>query len=151
MATAFLLCACFSYTFGANQVECEQYEAKEFEDDVKLIICNMRTTTVIDSVSFEIANKRSDITALVFNGNPKIKFLPIRVGRSFENLEIVSASNCAVKRIIKDNFSGLEKLFVLILRDNKIETIKSDVFQHLSSLRMLTLGEFLALWGFKGF
>jgi Leucine-rich repeat (LRR) protein len=76
---------------------------------------------------------------LTLSNNDKIKFLPSKVAENFPNLLGYRASGCGIKKISKQDFTGLSKLKWLFLSRNEIEVIKEDTFQEVKNLEFLTL------------
>lgn len=122
---------------SAEQIQCEKKEIQFFH--IRGIgdqqTCWMRTSK-IDSNDTTIEADEA-ITALEFEVNKDILFLPVGVGISFPHLIQYSANGCSVKTIVKDNFQGLSELVILFLQYNKLETVNSDTFEGLISLRYL--------------
>lgn len=90
---------------------------------------------------FEISPRDETIEELDFSLNKKIRFLPIKVARTFSNLLAYFADSCSLTEISKDNFENLVNLTTLSLRENQTERIASDTFEDLKSLRGLYLGD----------
>lgn len=102
----------------------------------------MTNATTIDSHGFTISSAKDEtITALRFDGNKKVLFLPVGVYEQFPNLAFLRADHCSIRTISKENFKNLKKLKELQLYYNQIETIGTDVFEDLTSLELLYLGE----------
>lgn len=103
--------------------------------------CLLNGTTVISDENVELGGiKNVNVDTILLNNNKKIEFLPVRVYKTFPNLEIYLASEAAIKKISALNFAGLSKLEFLILDFNKIEIIPEDCFQELIQLQEIDLG-----------
>lgn len=121
---------------------CESIVTKHFADnDAETKICLMRTVTSIDTVNVALSDVNDEVNALVFNTNKKIKFLPVNVSHNFPLLKSYSATACSLRGIRKDNFRDLEKLEILILTNNKIETVRSNVLEDLQNLKILLISK----------
>lgn len=83
--------------------------------------------------------ENSDVVAMLFTGNEKIKFLPVNVHRKFPNLEVYMATGTAVKEISAWHFARLSKLRMLDLAVNQIESIPDDCFRGLTNLYKINL------------
>lgn len=108
---------------------------------------NVPTCRVPKRVSLSVAGTKfpspldSRIKGIEFFGNSKISYLPVNIQESFPNLIRYGAGKCAVKTISKENFEGLTYLRQLLLFENFIKKVPSDVFQGLVSLEFVNLGE----------
>lgn len=96
--------------------------------------------TAINSDDTTVA-KAESVTALSFDSNKKVLFLPVEVAVSFPNLVYYSALNCSVKRILKKHFKDMKKLKILVLSKNQIDTIRRDVFEDLNLIEFIGLGK----------
>lgn len=79
------------------------------------------------------------IQGLNIDNNNNVKFLPEKLGETYPELTAMRVSHCAVKKLEKKHFEGLNKLMFMSMFGNKIETISSDAFKDLSSLQFLHL------------
>lgn len=100
----------------------------------------MRTSTSIDAEGSTISPKDESAQGLDFDGNKKIKFLPIKVAETFPNLLVYDARICSLT-ITKANFEGIDKLNLLYLHENRISTINSETFEDLIALEKFKLRE----------
>jgi Leucine-rich repeat (LRR) protein len=105
----------------------------------------MKTEAKIDSDYYRIYDKEFNqykgITGLNFDSNKKIEFLPIDIGSYLRGLEALSAYDCAITSIKRENFMNLVKLKYLSLDNNNIERIESDTFSNLHSLEHVRIGK----------
>lgn len=121
---------------------CEKIEDQSLSSPVGTVsACCMTETTSIDTPEATITTHDSSISAINFQQNKKIKFLPINVVESFAYLLAYTASSCSLKEISKSKFKGLRKLQILWLSYNQIEKISSDTFEDLTDLKKLYLCE----------
>lgn len=94
----------------------------------------------IDSKNFKIVNEKDEVMkGLVFTSNTKVLYLPVDIFQVFPSIETYLAEECSIQEIIKENFRGLVKLKMLILRRNKISTIRSGTFEGLHALKTVEL------------
>jgi Leucine-rich repeat (LRR) protein len=125
-------------------VTCEQFKENHYWGVIlnNLKTCLMDKETRISSDGFElIAVRNESVKGLTFGGNRKIRFLPESPSENFPNLEGFSAGGCSIKDVSRKNFKNLDKLKVLWLSYNQIETIKSETFKDLIALEEITLRE----------
>lgn len=123
----------------ATEIECERIE--RFSESEKC--CFLNATTVIDEhVTFN-GLENSEVDAIMFPDNKKIKFLPVDVYRKFPNLEYFVAKNASIVEISAVNFWRLSKLKLLNLQENQIEFIPNFCFEDLSKLLGINLGKIL--------
>lgn len=132
----------------------------DFSDASETVLCssvidhsfnteNNYTTCFVDlripaSVNYKLGRVLdNNLTAVYFQKNKDLKYLPQKVSELFPNLEVYDASHCAIAEIAKSNFEGLTSLELLWLGNNSIEVIREDVFEDLRSLVQLHLGETL--------
>ena len=126
---------------SADQVSCEKIGHYDFGLG-SWKTCYMDKTTEINSADTTIASRDESVEGLYFYNNKNIKFLPIEVSEKFPNLLGLGARDCSLTTISKANFKGLSKLRYLSLAQNRIEKIRSDVFEDLVALEHLYLCEF---------
>jgi Leucine-rich repeat (LRR) protein len=104
----------------------------------------MMEETIIDDDDYTIANEKdTKVSGLLLEHNQKVKFLPIKVAEKFPNILGISAFDCKIKSISKENFENLHKLTEIHLHGNMIETIYSNTFEDLVSLEVIFLGKCL--------
>lgn len=105
-------------------------------------ICYMEKKSRIISTGYEIDTRKIDhVIGIVFDYNFKIFYLPEKVHKKFPNLQGISAENCSVKSISRNNFAKLPSLSVLLLNGNKITAITSDTFVDNINLLFIDLSE----------
>lgn len=138
-AIVILLLAALSKVEG-KQISCEKKTFESWGDIGSQKTCWMKKSTKIDSSDFKIVADAS-VGALFFNNNKKISFLPVEVGTSFPSLKLFASKYCSIKTIAKAHFKGLKALQSLNLENNQIETIGSDTFEDLTSLKELYLSK----------
>lgn len=124
----------------AQDTTCEEVENNDWDYHGTQKTCFMDQTTEIESPGIEVAEDPDDsIKALHMGFNKQIHFLPSDVCKSFPELIVYYAPNCSLTSIDKSNFENLYRLEMLLLRNNKIELIRSDTFEDLISLKRLSL------------
>lgn len=103
--------------------------------------CYVQHATIIDTTndSFVVDERDKDLEILVIHRNQHVEFLPVLVHETFPNLIGYSVKDTPIKSISKRNFEKLHKLEVLWLEGGQVETIRSNTFEDLSSLRMLMI------------
>lgn len=132
------------YAFAAiySEVHCESMADHWWNYAGNQKTCFMTKTSVIVSNGYKISPLNVEgVTAISFKRNHKIFHLPEKVHEVFPNLTAYSASSCSIKTISKHNFENLNRLLVLWLYGNSIETISSNVFTDLTSLEAVDLSE----------
>lgn len=98
--------------------------------------------SVIDSPGFELNVDRNVTVAGLRAARIKsLKYLPVKIVKIFPNLLRYDASSSSVISITRDNFHGLKKLKVLMLRRNEISNVAHDTFSDLIALQELLLNE----------
>lgn len=98
-------------------------------------------STIIDGPDFTIASPRNpSILKLEIERNPKIKFLPIRVGEIFPNLDSYEVKKCSIEMIKQEHFADLHYLIDINLSSNEIEKIEGPAFYQLTHLEKIDLG-----------
>lgn len=120
------------------RIACESVRSEKYFYLDRQKTCSI-PNTAINSDDTTVA-KAGSVTAISFNGNKKVKFLPVEVAFTFPNLVYYSALNCSIKVILKKHFKDLKKLKILILSENQIEIIRKDVFEDLRLLEFIDLG-----------
>lgn len=99
-------------------------------------------STVIDSKDFTITSERDEtVEAFHADGNKQLKRLPNNLGKKFPSLFQLSAADCSIKEVLKENIKGLSKLQFLFLSGNKIEKIDDDTFEYISAVEIIDLCE----------
>lgn len=97
---------------------------------------------MIDSPGVLISSSAdASIGALYLEYNRKVKFLPENPAESFPDLVVYNAGYCSIETITKENFKGLSKIIKIFLQSNKITKVPNDVFEDLSVMEGLWLGE----------
>jgi Leucine rich repeat len=132
----------------AGQVQCETIGCGDWGPDAagSPNTCWMHETTVIDQKNMTIANRDGAVRGLSLWINKKIHYLPIGVKEAFPHLEFISAGQCSVKEVSKENFAGLTSLKALWLEENRIEKIDTNTFEDLVSLKHLWLCKKIENW-----
>lgn len=130
-----------SETILCESISEGQFSSVGFTEALKT--CLMHDTTTIDSEGFVISPADSSVLAMTFFHNKEISFLPIKVYKTFPNLEVYNAESCSLTSVSELNFKKLRKLKFLSLMDNQIERIKSDTFEDLALLETLWLGRII--------
>lgn len=128
-----------------RQVRCEKVESFNWNYVGAKPTCFMDKTTALDASDFSLSYlmdrpaNRLQVEGLRLAFSKKIRFLPINVHQSLTSLMIYDAQSCYISTIIWDNFEKLGVLKVLLLNNNQIEKINSDVFTDLMSLEWLVM------------
>lgn len=120
----------------AVKVNCEKIERfSEYKN-----ACYLNESSVIEAnkVTFTGPDK-SEINAILFDDNKRIRFLPVNIYKKFPNLEFFSSRNTSVKEISALNFKFLASLKVLNLQENQIEFIPDYCFDGLTRLNEIYL------------
>lgn len=127
-----------------NYITCEKitvYKIQQNQSEAPKA-CFMGKNNTIQSPETEFLHTEDVcVTALTFASNKGIFFLPLRVSKSFPNLERFVAYQCSLSTIIKLNFENLHRLKVLNLGANQIKTFANDVFDDLKALEELDLSK----------
>lgn len=87
----------------------------------------------------ELAAKFNPDVEILYINSPSAQYLPVNVGSIFPNLINYVAIRLQIKKIYYQNFKLLNRLNVLILILNEIETIDSDTFDNCVTLLSLYL------------
>lgn len=126
---------------AASEVSCEEVRYCNLKIFFGLQMTCVFNEVTIDSQGFTIASAENDaVTAMGFFRNKNVSFLPVNVYNLFPYLVTMSASSGSIKTISKENFKHLKKLRGLYLDKNQIKTIRTNVFEDLTSLERLDLG-----------
>lgn len=127
-----------SGTLEAAEINCEKVD--RFDTFKKC--CYLNSMTAISSIDSNVAGLENfNVDAILFNGNRKIKYLPINVSKKFPNLETFLAKNAFVKEISALNFERLSKLKFLDLRENQIKFIPDYCFEDLIKVNTILLSK----------
>lgn len=107
--------------------------------------CELEYGINIDSPDYSFAANanESNLEVLIIGHQQNVEFLPVLVHKRLPGLKVYWIVNTPVPRISKRNFEKLYKLNVLQLDRNRIETIKSDTFEDLTSLKYFGLCKYL--------
>lgn len=123
-----------------KRVECEEVKDSKWNHVGIRRTCFMDDTTTIEAPGISISTTRDEaMGAMGFIANKNISYLPVMAYVNFPNLEIISAYQCSIVEITKENFAKLSFLRALWLGENKISEIKTDTFEDLTSLVVLSL------------
>lgn len=94
----------------------------------------------IDSSEFTIGSAKDEtVEEIYFDHNPNLSFLPKAIGEKFPNLLSLSAWDCSLIIVSKDNFINLSSVRRMALNENQITTISAETFKDLQSLEWLFL------------
>lgn len=127
---------------GIREVPCEKFSETSWENLGKLLTCDLDGTTRIDTPHFKISSPRQEnVQAVTFGRNQKIDFLPLETYKKHPNLLVYGAWECSIKSVHKGNFQYLDRLKIVFLHRNQLETINSDTFEDLLNLEFLSLGK----------
>lgn len=136
MFAIFLVFFVAAVKLEAAELNCEKIESYErFKT-----CCYLNKTSEIREENVELGGiKNLNVSTILFNGNKKIEFLPVKVFKTSPNLKAFLAIGAAIKKISASNFAGLSNLRYLTLRGNKIQFIPDDCFQGLNHLQDINL------------
>lgn len=94
--------------------------------------------------NFEIKDERNeDVQTIDFQGNKKVKYLPIKLHRKFPSVRVYVAERCNVEEISQANFENFFHLEELNLYGNRIETVRRNTFMYLVSVKTIYLSKFM--------
>lgn len=124
-------------TFRVSALCCSNIRENDWWG-TKLITCYVKAVGINDP---DCTDVRIDITAFSVEGIKGLRELPSNVGKRFPNLIIFDAGSCAITKLSKANFANLTKLKNLFLGYNQITEIPDGVFDDLTSLVYLAMGE----------
>lgn len=134
LATAVVFFVAAVATFEAAEIPCEKVDVY----DTFKQCCYLNETAVIDVANVTVAGlENSEVDAILFDDNSKIKLLPVNLYKKFPNLENFQARNASIKEISALNFQRLSNLEYIDLEVNQIEFIPDDCFQGLSKLNVI--------------
>jgi Leucine-rich repeat (LRR) protein len=125
---------------SASQISCEKIQDNTWSYVNAVRICTVQKIT-IPAEGYEFASLDASVTGLEFKYDSNMSFLPIRVDKAFPRLLAISAQQCSLIKISRENFRNLIKLKVLWLLQNQITTIYRNTFVDLVALEWLDLGE----------
>lgn len=80
----------------------------------------------------------SDVVSFIAK-NQNISFVPHNISKFFTNLSRFEVKNSLLTGVVKENLAGLAKLDTLILTNNRIRSLKADVFEDLYNLKRVEL------------
>jgi Leucine-rich repeat (LRR) protein len=124
----------------ASEISCESYANVENESPVGMVkTCLMNETTVINEENVSVSNRDENTLGFTFEENKNIFVLPIGAAEAFPNLLVYNAYKCKISEVSKKHFAGLKKLQTMLLSNNQIENIPSDLFEDLTSLVIIHL------------
>lgn len=124
-----------SLGYKVNALSCEEIKGCYLSKEC----CHMNVNTRIDSVDLTVSPRDDNITTILFAQNKQIHLLPVSLGNSYPNLRFFDAGHCSVREVSRKNFEKLENLIWLDLRENQIESLRSDTFKDLPVLETLIL------------
>lgn len=103
--------------------------------------CDLKSESYIDAPDFTFTKNLTyaEFEQLVIANQRLVEFLPISVHEQFPRLINYKVSNTPILKIAKKNFEKLDKLKVLVLTNNRIESIKSDTFEDLVNLERIQI------------
>jgi Leucine rich repeat len=129
-----------------DETWCEKFSVWPWSFSGGQRTCRVSITKAINSPSFLLPlNRDATVKGLEFFGNINIVHLPVNVKEIFPNLLGFGAGNCSIRIVARENFQGLVKLKELLLFENFIEKIPSNVFDDLTSLEFINLGLFVLI------
>jgi hypothetical protein len=86
--------------------------------------------------------EKSNVTGVWFDGPSKVDFLPTQMLSDFPQFNGIVISGCQTLTAIKNDLftKDFRPIQFLCLHHNKIETVESNAFQHLSKLKWISIG-----------
>ena len=109
------------------------------EEEEGFHTCNI-SDQKIDGEEFSVAGVSNlSIQGLWISNNEEVNFLPENVAESFPGLIRYRVDLCLIKKVNEKHFKGLNKLELLKLSGNGIESIDGDSFKDLIKLKDLDL------------
>lgn len=130
---------------GGIQLRCDfksdiqaEHTCYVYKEDGHLDIDNENTRIV------QIARKNGEIVKNIDVTSLKIlyihlKFLPIKLGETFPNLQSYEIFLSELEKVTRRNFQDLRKLEVLEIRHNQLKDLPVDTFYDLTELREINL------------
>lgn len=92
--------------------------------------CFLNNQTTIDSQEVSLTSEIDlNVKWINFDGNKKIKFLPIHVSTRFPNLKCFLASSCSIKTISRETFVECPKYLCFIFLTIKSKKLKVTRFR----------------------
>lgn len=128
-------------TNAKSKISCELNDMLQFVNSFWHQSCLLDRSAKIRTPDVQVASNVSSTSALYMNGNKKILYLPFGLSLVFPSLYVITAQDCSVIELRKENFSGLKQLSHLGLEGNMIETIESETFRGLDSLVVINLSK----------
>lgn len=122
-------------------IACEKIETVRWYTNENLMTCTMLTFSSIKTPNLRFSSSDDSVTAVNFENNKAIEYLPLDIYENFPDLTWIQACWCSIKSIDKENFQSLKKLRKLNLHHNKIVQISDHTFEGLEALKELNLGE----------
>lgn len=104
------------------------------DDDARIV----RTITGEHLKNKTIERKSDDVTQYFARG-VNIDRFPGGLGAHFENLEVIRITACNLRLVLKEDLENLDNLKFLDLIGNKMEKLESDTFEHTRGLREVIL------------
>lgn len=127
-------------TVSSDTISCEFLGHRKIHDIEILLSTCLFYSFKIDSKDIEIEyNETAVIEEVLFDYNEDVKFLPIKMGETFPSLLSISAWQCSLESVSRENFVGMGKLMRLALNDNHLTIIEAETFADLKNLRWLFL------------
>lgn len=136
---------CASSDVVKNQLSCITYTACNDIYMYQQYCCELEFGTIIDAPDYTFATERnySAFKTLTIAHQQNVDYLPISVHERFPILTEYYVKNTAVSRISKNNFEKMFQLEELHLDRNEIEVIKSDTFEDLVNLKVISISRHL--------
>lgn len=127
-------------TKAIKTVKCNKIEVKNWMEN--LSTCIMNNSIEIVNPDFRIETVDKSVRGLLITRNKMVKYLPIKVSKSFPNLVSIYAASCFIKEIEKANFAKLKDLKYLNLNGNQISKISDDLFEDNTALEWIWLRKY---------
>jgi hypothetical protein len=123
---------------------CEYFDVKHLlcdsEDPEE---CVYESAITEDNMEMYVASPATyeEVKFLIIEDVEETLFLPVDLAITFPNLEEIASESCSIATLNRRTFAGLKNLTFIDLDYNKITEIRSSIFEGLTSLKRLDLGE----------
>lgn len=136
---------CATDDFARKQISCKPNVICRSDSTVYFNIttscCYVKDATIIDVSSDSFVDDESyrDLGVMVIEKQKHIEFLPVMLHETFPHLLGYVVKSTPIRTIAKKNFEKLYGLEVLWMEGGQVETIRSNTFEDLTSLRILII------------
>ena len=84
---------------------------------------------------------KEDVIILDVENVADSDYIPINLAEQFPNLEFIKAERCSIRGLAVATLAGLTKIRFIDLDYNKIQTLTAEMFQGLTTLERIDMGE----------